>query len=551
MKKVILIPDSFKGTMSSAEICTVMAQAVQEYYPDAQVHSVPVADGGEGSVDSFLQAVGGEKVSVPVKGPYFEEVPAFYGMLPDGVAVIEMAAAAGLPLVGERLHAEQTTTYGVGELMAHALERGCKRLVVGLGGSATNDGGCGAAAALGAVFRNAAGEAFVPVGATLAEVAEIDLSGLHPALASAELVTMCDIDNPLCGPLGAAHVFARKTITDEVEDAANQITLEEALRIRPDYRMGDIAEIDVTPGGFLRTAAQTAKQVIMQRIREAEQGKIYDEYSEKENEILTAIVQRVEPKGVYVELGRTEGILEAGEWMPGEEYHIDDHIKVYVLEVNRSGREMLRGPQVRVSRVHVGLVKRLFEMEVPEIAAGVVQIKSIAREAGSRTKMAVHSTEVTIDPVGACVGPRGNRVEKVVAELKNEKIDIIKWSPDPAEFIANALNPAHVLSVFVAENEKACRVVVPDNQLSLAIGKEGQNARLAAKLTGWRIDIKSQSQAAQMFDMPMDDMPEEPMGFQAFYDEQAPLADLEESGLPELRDIPLEMPYSDSEDDTL
>ena len=157
MKKVILIPDSFKGTMSSAEICTVMAQAVQEYYPDAQVHSVPVADGGEGSVDSFLQAVGGEKVSVPVKGPYFEEVPAFYGMLPDGVAVIEMAAAAGLPLVGERLHAEQTTTYGVGELMAHALERGCKRLVVGLGGSATNDGGCGAAAALGAVFRNAAG----------------------------------------------------------------------------------------------------------------------------------------------------------------------------------------------------------------------------------------------------------------------------------------------------------------------------------------------------------------------------------------------------------
>ena len=215
MKKVILIPDSFKGTMSSAEICTVMAQAVQEYYPDAQVHSVPVADGGEGSVDSFLQAVGGEKVSVPVKGPYFEEVPAFYGMLPDGVAVIEMAAAAGLPLVGERLHAEQTTTYGVGELMAHALERGCKRLVVGLGGSATNDGGCGAAAALGAVFRNAAGEAFVPVGATLAEVAEIDLSGLHPALASAELVTMCDIDNPMYGPTGASYIFGPQKGADE------------------------------------------------------------------------------------------------------------------------------------------------------------------------------------------------------------------------------------------------------------------------------------------------------------------------------------------------
>jgi len=188
-------------------------------------------------------------------------------------------------------------------------------------------------------------------------------------------------------------------------------------------------------------------------------------------------------------------------------------------------------------------------MEVPEIAAGVVQVKSIAREAGSRTKMAVHSTEATIDPVGACVGPRGNRVERVVAELKNEKIDIIKWSSDPAEFIANALNPAHVLSVFVAENEKACRVVVPDNQLSLAIGKEGQNARLAAKLTGWRIDIKSQSQAAEMFDMPMEELPEEPMGFQAYYNEPASLEELKQSGLPELRDLALE---SDSdEDDTL
>ena len=349
---------------------------------------------------------------------------------------------------------------------------------------------------------------------------------------------------------GVAHVFARKAITDEVEDPANQITLEVARKIRPDYRMGDIAEIDVTPTGFLRTAAQTAKQVIMQRIREAEQGKIYDEYSEKENEILTAIVQRVEPKGVYVELGRTEGILEPSEYMPGEEYHIDDHIKVYVLEVNRTGREMLRGPQVRVSRIHPGLVKRLFEMEVPEIAAGVVQIKSIAREAGSRTKMAVHSTEVTIDPVGACVGPRGNRVEKVVTELKNEKIDIIKWSAVPAEFIANALNPAHVLSVFVAENEKekACRVVVPDNQLSLAIGKEGQNARLAAKLTGWRIDIKSQSQAAQMFDMPMEET-EEPLGFQEYYTGDASEEDLQQSGLPELRDLPLDADYD--EDDTL
>ena len=353
---------------------------------------------------------------------------------------------------------------------------------------------------------------------------------------------------------GDVHVFARKTITDDVEDPANQITLEEALKIRRDYRMGDIAEIDVTPNGFLRTAAQTAKQVIMQRIREAEQGRIYEEYSDKENEILTAIVQRVEPKGVYVELGRTEGIMEPSEYMPGEEYHIDDHIKVYVLEVNRTGREMLHGPQVRVSRIHPGLVKRLFEMEVPEIAAGVVQIKSIAREAGSRTKMAVHSTEVTIDPVGACVGPRGTRVEKVVEELKNEKIDIIKWSADPAEFIANALNPAHVLSVFISDTEKACRVVVPDNQLSLAIGKEGQNARLAAKLTGWRIDIKSQSQAAEMFDLPADDQPMEEnlaMGYQAFYNEPATPEAMAESGLPELRDLPLELSGDDEDDDTL
>ena len=349
---------------------------------------------------------------------------------------------------------------------------------------------------------------------------------------------------------GEIEVLSRKTVVEEVTDPQSEMTLQEARDIDRRYEVGDLVEVPVSPRDFGRIAAQTAKQVVVQHLREAERGVIYDEYSQKENEILTAIVQRVEPKGVYVELGRTEGILPDSEWMPGEEYHIDDHIKVYVLEVNRTGREMLRGPQVRVSRIHPGLVKRLFEMEVPEIAAGVVQIKSIAREAGSRTKMAVHSTEVTIDPVGACVGPRGNRVEKVVAELKNEKIDIIKWSPDPAEFIANALNPAHVLSVFVAENEKACRVVVPDNQLSLAIGKEGQNARLAAKLTGWRIDIKSQSQAAQMFDMAMDEpAPEEPMGFQAYYEEPAPLEELRQSGLPELRDIPLDT--DPDEDDTL
>ncbi len=306
---------------------------------------------------------------------------------------------------------------------------------------------------------------------------------------------------------GQEQVLARKIVVEHVEEPNNQISLAEAHRIRSDYQLGDIAEVDVTPQGFLRVAAQAAKQVIVQRIREAERGKVYEEFIEKENEILTAIVQRVETKAVYVELGRTEGVLEIGEFMPGEEYHVNDHIKVYVLQVQRSGHEGIRGPQVRVSRIHPGLVKRLFEMEVPEIAAGVVQIRSIAREAGSRTKMAVSSSDAVIDPVGACVGQRGNRVDKVVEELKNEKIDIIKWSPDPAEFVANALNPAHVLSVFVAEREKACRVVVPDNQLSLAIGKEGQNARLAAKLTGWKIDIKSQSQAAELMNLPVEEEP--------------------------------------------
>ena len=290
------------------------------------------------------------------------------------------------------------------------------------------------------------------------------------------------------------QIFARKVVSEEVEDENQQISLEDARKLSPNYELGDIVEMDVTPADFGRVAAQTAKQVIRQRLQDVEKGKIYDEYIEKENEILTGIVERVEPKGVYVELGRTHGFLDASEYMPGEEYHSGDHIKVYVLQVYRANKDAARTPQVAVSRIHPGLVKRLFEMEVPEIATGVVQIKSIAREAGSRTKMAVASTDAMIDPVGACVGPRGSRVDKVVSELKNEKIDIIKWSADPAEFVANALNPAFVEQVLQSDEEKICRVVVPDNQLSLAIGKEGQNARLAAKLTGWKIDIKSQTQ---------------------------------------------------------
>ena len=318
-----------------------------------------------------------------------------------------------------------------------------------------------------------------------------------------------NVDVNLDRDSGMVQVFARKIVSEEVLDNSIEISLEEARAIQPSFEVGDIVRVEVTPGNFGRVAAQTAKQVIMQRIREAERGIIYDEYIEKENEILTAIVQRVEGKSVYVELGKTEGIIESQGLMIGEELAPGDRIKVYVLEVQRTSK----GPQVVVSRTHPGLVKRLFELESMEIQSGIVQIKSIAREAGSRTKMAVFSVDPMVDPVGSCVGPRGTRVEHVVAELKNEKIDIIKWSSDPAEFIANALNPARVLSVFIAEEAKACRVIVPDNQLSLAIGKEGQNARLAAKLTGWKIDIKSQSQAEEMFDADVeeDTYGEEPM----------------------------------------
>ncbi len=292
---------------------------------------------------------------------------------------------------------------------------------------------------------------------------------------------------------GDVAVYALKTVAEQVEDPNMQVSVEDAKKVRPYYGPGDVVEIEVTPKKFGRIAAQTAKQVVMQRIREAEHGVIYEEYVEKENEILTAIIQRIEGKTVFVELGRTEGVLDQTQQIPDEKYEIGQRMKVYVLEVYRNAK----GPSVTVSRTHPGLVKRLFELEVPEIHSGVVQIKSMAREAGYRTKMAVYSTDNAIDPVGACVGPKGSRVESVVTELRGEKIDIIRWSSDPVEYIANALSPAKVIGVFVNEKEKAAKVIVLDNQLSLAIGKEGQNARLAAKLTGWKIDIKSQSQVEE------------------------------------------------------
>lgn len=295
------------------------------------------------------------------------------------------------------------------------------------------------------------------------------------------------------GDTGEIKVFAIKNVVGEVEDAETEISVEEAKKINDKYEAGDVVETEVTPRDFGRIAAQTAKQVVVQRIREAERGIIYDQYAEKENEVLTAIVHRIERGNVYVELGRAEGIIPVSETVYSEQYNINDRLKVYVLEVKKTNK----GPQIIVSRTHPALIKRLFEFEVPEIRQNVVQIKSIAREAGGRTKIAVWSDEKDVDPVGACVGHKGTRIEKVVEELGGEKIDVVPWSSDPIEFIANALRPAKVVMVQINEDEKAAKVIVPDYQLSLAIGKEGQNARLAAKLTGWKIDIKSQSQTEQ------------------------------------------------------
>ncbi|MGC7870540.1 transcription termination factor NusA [Desulfosporosinus sp. SYSU MS00001] len=293
---------------------------------------------------------------------------------------------------------------------------------------------------------------------------------------------------------GEFKVFARKTIVENVEDSRTQVSLEDARKINPSYQLEDIVEYEVTPRDFGRIAAQTAKQVVVQRIREAERGMIYDEYVNREGDIVTGVVQRYEQKNVIVDLGKVEAVLPAQEQIPGEVYQSFERIKTYVVEVKKT----TKGPQIMLSRTHPGLIKRLFELEVPEIHDGVVEIKGVSREAGARSKIAVYSRDSNVDPVGACVGPKGTRVQTIVTELKGEKIDIVNFSTDPHEFVANALSPAKVVGVYPKTNEKVAVVVVPDYQLSLAIGKEGQNARLAAKLTGWKIDIKSESQAVTL-----------------------------------------------------
>ena len=288
-----------------------------------------------------------------------------------------------------------------------------------------------------------------------------------------------------------------KTVTDEVNDPSHEINLEAARKISKRAKLGDLLPIPVETKKFGRIAAQAAKQIITQGIREAERGIVYEQFTSKEHEILTGVVSRIDPRtgAVSIRISSnseyTEAMLAPNERIKTEELKEGDRIKVYVVEVRNS----TRGPQVLISRTHPGLVKRLFELEVPEIFDGTVEIKSITREAGSRTKMAVWSADPNVDPIGACVGPKGGRVASIVEELGGEKIDLVKYSEQPEEFIAASLSPSEVLSVTMLEDGKSCRVIVPDNQLSLAIGKEGQNARLAAKLTGYKIDIKPQSEA--------------------------------------------------------
>ena len=310
---------------------------------------------------------------------------------------------------------------------------------------------------------------------------------------------------------GNVHIYAVKTVVDEVADPQLEVSLKDALDINKAYELGDTIKFEVTPGNFGRIAAQTAKQVILQRVREAEREKIYNEYIQYEHEIVTGEIERQDYRFIYVNLGDVEAVMSRRDQIPGEQYNSHDKIKVYIYKVDNA----TRGPQVFVSRAHPNLLKRLFEQEVPEIFDGTVEIKAVSREAGDRAKVAVWSNDPNIDPVGTCVGPRGQRVQGIVNELHGENMDIVQWSEDPAEFIANALNPADVLEVrFDPENDRACTVVVPEDELSLAIGKRGQNVRLAAQLTGYKIDIKSEEEMAEL-DAQAALAPEEPLDEEA------------------------------------
>lgn len=292
---------------------------------------------------------------------------------------------------------------------------------------------------------------------------------------------------------GSFHVFALKSVVETVEDPVIEISLEDAQKISPGCEIDDVVEIEITPKNFGRIAAQAAKQFVVQKLREAERGVIYDEFSNRDSDIVKGRVLREEDGNLIVEVGKTEAILVPSEQVAGEDFQPGDMLRAYIAEVKKGGK----GPQVYLSRTHPAFLRRLVEIEVPEIQEGIIEIRGVAREAGARSKVAVMSKDPNVDAVGSCIGQRGVRIQSIMDELGDEKLDIVEWSPKPGVYIANALSPSKIISVAVSDEDKNCRVVVPDNQLSLAIGKEGQNARLAAKLTGWKIDIKSFKQSQE------------------------------------------------------
>ncbi len=301
---------------------------------------------------------------------------------------------------------------------------------------------------------------------------------------------------------GEIHIYALKDVVEQVENANLQILLEDAKKIDKKLMVGDIAEIELAPKNFGRIAAQTAKQIIVQKIREESRNVVFEEFNERKGEIVSGIVQKADENIVVLDLGKLEAVMPAKEQVPTEHYHVNDKIRAYVMNVNRGAKGSL---QVTISRACSDFVRKLFELEIPEIYEGVIEIKSVSRDAGSRSKVAVYSPNENIDPVGSCVGQKGIRIQNIINELHGEKIDVIEWNPDPAIYISSALLPAQVMAVDVHEDEKFAQVIVPDDQLSLAIGKSGQNARLAAKLTGWKIDIKSETQFRQMIEKTQED----------------------------------------------
>ena len=304
-----------------------------------------------------------------------------------------------------------------------------------------------------------------------------------------------NVDVKMDEQTGATHVYAIKEVMENAKDEALEINLEEARKINKELNIGDTVEVEIVPRDFGRIAAQTAKQVIIQKLRETERNLIFNEYNERKGEIVTGLVQKADKHIVVLDLGKPEGVMLAKDQIPIENYKVNDKIKAYVVDVERGEKGI---PQAVVSRTHPDFVRKLLEFEIPEIYEGLIEIRSVSRDPGLRSKVAVYSPNENIDPVGSCVGQKGIRIQSVINELHGEKIDVIEWNPDPSIYIASALLPAQIMAVDIKEEEKFAQVIVPDDQLSLAIGKSGQNARLAAKLTGWKIDIKSETQFREM-----------------------------------------------------